>query len=85
MTPGIRLENCGDLLTLQEYSDWARQSAKTTFNQMYRGGLLVQPWSLKPKPVWRRADLEAALGRRDLVVEQRKQRVRRRMGLVRAS
>lgn len=82
---GLRLDQCGDLLTVEQYSAWAQQSVKTTYNQMHRGSLLVSPFTLKPTPRWRRTDLEAALERRDLVTEQRKQRIRRRMGLVRAS
>lgn len=85
MKHGIRLEACGDNLSVEEYSAWVIQSKNTTYQQLHAGTTLVHPWTLKPKPLWRRTDCEAQQGRRDLVVQQRKERVKKRLGLVRAS
>lgn len=82
MKHGIRLEECGDNLTVEEYSAWMIQSPNTTYQQLHDGTTLVQPWTLKPKPLWRNTDCAATQARRDLVVQQRKDRVRRKMGLV---
>lgn len=68
-----------DLLNVDEYTEWARNgSVQTTYNQISKGSCLVEPFSLKPRPLWRRADLEAALARRDLVAAQRKSRFKKR-------
>lgn len=80
---GLRLDQCGDLLTIQEYAAWARQSVKSVYNALHRGGLLVQPFCLKPKPMWKRADLEAKLAQDDTFVRQRSERARRRLRIAR--
>ncbi len=80
MKHGIRLEQCGDLLTVQEYSAWVIQSANTTYQQVHSGSTLVRPFSLNPLR-WRRSDCEAKLAQRDVVIEQRKARAKRRMRL----
>ena len=78
----IRLEDCGDLLTAREYSAWARQNPATTYAQICRGTCLVPPFTVKPSPRWRRVDLEAAMARRDLVTQQRKERMKKRLANV---
>lgn len=79
---GLRLEHCGDLLTIEEYTRWARnESIKTTYNQLHRGGCLVGPHAIKPKPVWRRADLQAWLNDNTVIVRQRSARARKKMRL----
>lgn len=79
---GLRLDRCGDLLTIEEYTQWARNgSIKTTYNQIHRGTCLVPPHAIKPKPVWRRADLQAWLDDGKVLVRQRSARARERMRL----
>lgn len=85
MTHGIRLADCGDLLTVQEYSAWMIQKPATTYAQLHDNSTLVKPWTLKPSPRWRRIDCEAALDRRDLVLTQRQDRARRKFALAAAS
>lgn len=79
---GLRLDQCGDLLTIAEYSAWARQSVKSTYNQLNRGGLLVPPFTIKPRPMWRRAALEAKLNDGTVLVRQRSDLARRRLRAV---
>ena len=78
---GLRLEALGDLVTLAEYTAWARNgSIKTTYHQVARGACLVPPFAIKPKPLWRRADLQARLDQGSAVlVAQRSDRARRRL------
>lgn len=80
---GLRLEQCGDLLTIEEYSTWARQSVAATYKQIQRGSLLVPPFAIKPRPRWKRADLEAKLGQADVLVRQRSDRARKRLRIAR--
>lgn len=80
---GLRLEQCGDLLTVPEYSAWARQSVQTTYKQISRAKCLVPPFAIKPRPLWRRSDLEAKLKQPDVLVKQRSARARERMQIVR--
>ena len=81
---GLRLDQRGDLLTIEEYTRWARNgSIKTTYNQLSRGKCLVAPHAIKPKPIWRRSDLEAWLGQgMELLVAQRRARAKKRLQLV---
>lgn len=81
MTP-LRLEHCGDLLSIQQYSDWCNDgSVKATYNQLHRGGLLVEPHTLKPRPMWKRTDCEANLQRNDLARHQRADRARKKFNV----
>lgn len=79
MTHGLRLTECGDLLTVEQYAAWAQQTVRATYNQVHRGSCLVPPFAIKPKPRWRRTDCEAILDRRDLAAQQRKTRLQRRL------
>lgn len=78
--PRLRLADCGDWLTAQEYSDWVIQSVNTTYKQLHDGTTLVPVATIKPSPRWRRADCEAKLHDRNLVIEQRKKRAQRKFG-----
>lgn len=75
----LRLEELGDNLTVDEYSQWARQSKNTTYQQLHYGGLLVQPFTLKPRPLWRNEDCRAVRERTDLVIRQRSARAKRKL------
>lgn len=83
--PAVRMSEQGDQIDLQTYSDWCLQSPATTHAQIFSGSLLVQPFTLKPRPRWRRDDCLAKLNQRDLVVQQRKARAKKHLGLVKAS
>lgn len=83
--PAVHLSTCGDQLDALTYSNWCLQSVNTTYAQIYAGTCLVEPFTLKPSPRWRRSDCEAQMARRDLVLQQRKARVKARMSLVQAS
>ncbi len=78
MTP-VRLEDCGDQLDVALYSRWCLQSASTTYAQLHTGSCLVEPFTLKPSPRWRRKDCEKTIERRDLVIRQRTERAKARM------
>jgi hypothetical protein len=75
----IRLEDCGDQLDVKTYSAWCLQSTGTTYRQLHDGTCLVPPFTLKPSPRWRRDDCQAAMARRDLVAQQRKERVKKQL------
>jgi hypothetical protein len=80
----VRLVDCGDLLNVETFSDWMLQAKNTTYQQIHDGSILVAPWTMKPLR-WRRIDCEAKLGQRDIAIQQRADRVRKKYALPRPS
>lgn len=46
--PTLRLEDCGDFLTVKQYAAWTGKSIWTIYDQVRRGRCKVPPHSLKP-------------------------------------
>ncbi len=71
MKPTLRLDTCGDWLTLQQYSDWRGEAPKTVYAQIKRATCFVMPATLKPLR-WRRSDCEKAMGNADALKDRQR-------------
>ena len=83
MTPTLRLDDCGDWLTIAQYCAWRGESRATVYAQVAKATCFVMPASLKPLR-WRRSDCAQRLAQADLI-RDRQQRDRLRARLVKAS
>lgn len=69
MTPTLRLDQCGDWLNLQQYSEWRGEAPSTVYAQIKRASCFVMPATLKPVR-WRRVDCEKKMQAADAVRER---------------
>lgn len=71
----LRLDDCGDFLTLQQYCRWRGESDTTVRRQVRRGDCFVTPCQEKPHLRWRRSDCERRMSTAN-VVRERQQRAK---------
>jgi len=80
-TSTLRLEDCGDTLTLRQYCAWRGLSESTVRRQVRRGDCFVTPCKEKPHLEWRRVDCEHRLQTAN-VVRERQQRAKAQLQAV---
>lgn len=75
MKSTLRLDACGDFLTLREYCAWRGESERTVRRQLKTGTCFVQPCEEKPHIRWRTADCERRMQNAN-VIRERQQRAK---------
>jgi hypothetical protein len=75
MTSTLRLEDCGDFLSLAQYCAWRGEGIRTVRRQIRLGMCFVMPCEDRPRLRWRRTDCERRMEQAD-VLRQRTQRAR---------
>lgn len=77
MNATLRLDACGDFLTLAQYCAWRGEASSTVRRQIKLGTCFVVPCEERPRLKWRRADCEKRMASAD-VVRARQQRAKTR-------
>ena len=67
MKSTLRLETCGDFLSLREYCAWRGESERTVRRQLKAGTCFVMPCEEKPHLKWRTRDCERRMSTANIV------------------
>ena len=72
MTSTLRLEDCGDFLSLAQYCDWRGEGRRTVFRQIKAGTAFVMPREERPRLKWWRSDCERAMANQNLTLQRKR-------------
>lgn len=75
MKSTLRLEDCGDFLSLSEYCRWRGESERTVRRQLKTLSCFVMPREEKPHLKWQTRDCQQRMERAN-VVRERQQRAK---------
>lgn len=72
MIATLRLDDCGDFLTFQQYCAWRGEAPRTVRRQIRKRTAFVMPREEKPRLKWYRTDCERAVANQNLVKERQR-------------